>query len=137
MFMIQQSAVDVTGLALEFGQMRQAAQHSQVGRVVDYGLDSEGAALLEVLLGAGVFVTDVDTDINAASDDPGSKTPDVAGKILLPKINSSCSGRPRSRLSATSASKNARPLRGASNTNVFDTSICRIDSSHQYPPARS
>ena len=44
---------------------------------------------------------------------------------------STCSGRPRSRLSATSASKNARACRGAANTMVRDTSTWRIDSSHQ------
>ena len=67
-----------------------------------------------------------------------AKTPGVDGRIFLPKINSICSGRPRSRLSATSASKNARPLRGAGRTPcVRDTSICRIDNSHQYPAARS
>ncbi len=36
-----------------------------------------------------------------------------------------------------SASKKARLLRGASNTTVRDTSIWRIEMSHQYPPARS
>jgi hypothetical protein len=53
--------------------------------------------------------------------------------IRRPKISSTFSGRPRSKLSATRVSKNARPLRGWSNTNVRDTSTCRIDNSHQYP----
>src|SRR6185312_6253189 len=57
--------------------------------------------------------------------------------ILRPKISSTFSGRPRSRLSATRDSKNARPLPGWSNTIVRDTSICRIDKSHQYPCSRS
>src|SRR5664279_3614456 len=68
-----------------------------------------------------------------------AKTPVVV--LLLgirrPKITSTFSGRPRSRLFATSASKNARPLRGSSNTIVRDTSTCRIDNSHQYPCSRS
>ena len=38
-----------------------------------HGLDPQGAAFLEILLGAGVLVADVDGDINAAGDDPGSK----------------------------------------------------------------
>src|SRR3954447_23508415 len=66
-----------------------------------------------------------------------AKTPVVEGRIFLPKMISTCSGRPRSRLSATSASKNARPLRGWSNTIVRETSTCRIDNSHQYPFTRS
>jgi hypothetical protein len=47
------------------------------------------------------------------------------------KISSTLSGRPTSRLSATSASKNALACRGASKTMVRETSIWRIDSSHQ------
>jgi len=46
MFMIQQSAVHVTGLRLQLWQMHQAAFHPEVGGVVDHGLDSEGAAFL-------------------------------------------------------------------------------------------
>jgi hypothetical protein len=73
MFMIQQSAVDVTGSGLEFGQVGQSAQHAEVGWVVDHGLDPQRAAFFEVLLGAGVFVADVDGDIDAAGDDPGGE----------------------------------------------------------------
>jgi hypothetical protein len=47
------------------------------------------------------------------------------------------SGRPTPMLSAISASKKARTRRGTSNTMVRDTSTWRIDSSHQYPAARS
>ena len=53
------------------------------------------------------------------------------------KMSSTWSGRPMSRLSATSAAKNDRAWRGASNTTVREVSTCRIDSSHQYPAARS
>jgi hypothetical protein len=44
---------------------------------------------------------------------------------------STFSGRPRSRLSATSASKNARARCGASKTTVREISTCRIEHSHQ------
>ncbi len=135
MFMIHQSAVNVTGFGLQFGKMDQPAQHTQIGGVVDHRLDPQRPAFLEILLGAGMFIADVDTHINAAGDHPGSKDAGVDGRIFLPKISSICSGRPRSRLSATKASKNAHPLRGWSNTIVRDTSIWRIDSSHQYPAA--
>ncbi len=66
-----------------------------------------------------------------------AKTPVVVDRTCRPKISSIVSGRPRSRLSAISASKNARPDRGASNTSVREVSTCRIEHSHQYPPARS
>ena len=51
--------------------------------------------------------------------------------------NSTLSGRPMSRLSTIRASKKARACRGASKTIVWEVSICRIDSSHQYPKVRS
>jgi hypothetical protein len=50
---------------------------------------------------------------------------------------STLAGRPMSRLSAISASKNARARRGASSTRVRDTSTWRIEISHQYPPSWS
>jgi hypothetical protein len=53
--------------------------------------------------------------------------------IRRPKMISMVSGRPRSRLSVTSASKNARAWRGWVNTMVRDTSTWAMDSSHQYP----
>ena len=54
-----------------------------------------------------------------------------------PKISSTFSGRPGPGLPATSASKNARALRGASNTMVRETSTWRIDNSRQHPASRS
>jgi len=53
--------------------------------------------------------------------------------IRRPKTISMVSGRPRSRLSVTSASKNARAWRGWVNTMVRDISTWAMDSSHQYP----
>ena len=49
MFMIQQSAVDVTGLALEPGADA-AGGADQVGRVVDYGLDLRARPCLKYCL---------------------------------------------------------------------------------------
>jgi hypothetical protein len=66
-----------------------------------------------------------------------AKTPVVDGRTRLLKISSIWSGRPTSRLSVTSASKNSRPLAGRSKTSVRETSIWRMDRSHQYPAARS
>src|SRR6266536_6493746 len=53
------------------------------------------------------------------------------------KMSSTLSGRPRSRLSATSASKQARAWRGASSTMVREVSTWRMVRSHQYPASRS
>src|SRR6266542_6227063 len=53
------------------------------------------------------------------------------------KMSSTLSGRPRSRLSATRASKKDRAWRGASNTMVREVSTCRMVRSHQNPPSRS
>ncbi|MGB8382556.1 MAG: hypothetical protein WCG47_15150, partial [Dermatophilaceae bacterium] len=44
-FSMQHSAVDVTGLCLQLVQVGQAAQHAQVGRVVDHGLDPQCPAI--------------------------------------------------------------------------------------------
>jgi N-dimethylarginine dimethylaminohydrolase len=54
-----------------------------------------------------------------------------------PKTICISSGRPISRLSAHSVSKNPRAARGVCSTRVRETSTCRIAISHQYPPVRS
>ena len=65
------------------------------------------------------------------------KVPGVSQRTRRPKMISTFSGRPRSRLSAISASKNNRTRHGASKTMVLETSTCRIEHSHQYPASRS
>jgi hypothetical protein len=70
-----------------------------------------------------------------------TSTPRVTTRVAKPlsvslgmrrsKISEISSGRPMPRLSATSAWKNARARRGWSSTRVGETSIWRIDSSHQ------
>lgn len=57
--------------------MLQTAGHAKIGGVVDHGLDAERAAVLEVLLDAGVLVAKVDPHLGAARHDPGSEP--VAG----------------------------------------------------------
>ena len=57
--------------------------------------------------------------------------------MIRPKTISTVAGRPRSRLSVTSASKNARAWRGWANTMVRDTSTWAIEHSHQYPASWS
>ena len=65
------------------------------------------------------------------------KVPGVSQRTRRPKMISTFSGRPRSRLSAISASKNDRTRHGSSKTTVLETSTCRIEHSHQYPASRS
>ena len=65
------------------------------------------------------------------------KVPGVSQRTRRPKMISTFSGRPRSRLSAISASKKDRARAGASKTMVRETSTCRIEHSHQYPASRS
>ena len=65
------------------------------------------------------------------------KVPGVSQRTRRPKMISTFSGRPRSRLSAISASKNDRARRGASKTMVRETPACLIEHSHQYPASRS
>jgi hypothetical protein len=64
-------------------------------------------------------------------------TPLVTQRTCRLKMISMLSGRPMSRLPATSASKKPRAWRGASNTMVRETSTCRIEVSHQYPASWS
>ncbi len=78
-----------------------------------------------------------DTFVNGTPTQPSLTGRPWPGRWGPWKISSTVSGRPISRLSVTSASKNDRAWRGASNTRVRETSTCRIDSSHQYPAARS
>jgi hypothetical protein len=62
MFMMQPSAVDVTGFGLEFGQVGWAAQHTQIGLFVDHGFDPQRPALFQVLLAAGGACIQSSTD---------------------------------------------------------------------------
>ena len=59
------------------------------------------------------------------------KVPGVSQRTRRPKMISTFSGRPMSRLSAMSASKNSRARHGSSKTMVRETSTCRIEHSHQ------
>ena len=59
------------------------------------------------------------------------KTPLVTERICRLKMISMLSGRPMSRLSAVSASKNARACRGAVKVMVLAISTWRMEMSHQ------
>src|SRR6266511_3773000 len=64
-------------------------------------------------------------------------TPLVVRRICRAKIIWTSAGRPIARLSRITESKEARARRGRSSTRVREVSTWRMDSSHQYPAARS
>jgi len=133
-FMVNMRRLTSRARACNWSSAGRAAQHAEVGGSL-MRFRCAARAFLEVLLDAGVLVAGVDGDIDAAGDDPGGKD---AGRLFLASRRTGAAedqfhllGRPRSRLSATSASKNARPLRGWSNTRVAG----HLDLAHrQLPP---
>src|SRR6266542_6607012 len=64
-------------------------------------------------------------------------TPLVVRRIWRAKIIWTSRGLPIARLSRITDSKKARARRGRSSTRVREVSTWRMDSSHQYPAARS
>ena len=106
--------IDRTRPSLELIKITQAPLAAEVARRVDHGLDPQGALVFQVLLDAGVLVEGVDGDLGAAGDDLGLEPPEAraAARTRRSKMISIVSGRPRSRLSVTSASKKARAWRG-------------------------
>ena len=111
-FSVQQPGVDRTRPGLQLVEVVQAAVAAQVAGRVDDGLDPQRPAVFEVLLDPGVLVEGVDGDLGAPGDDLGLELARVARcrplRIRRSKMISMVSGRPRSRLSVTSASKNPR-----------------------------
>ena len=92
----------------------QAPLAAQVTRRVDDGLHPQGAAVFEVLLDPGVLVEGVDGHVHAAGDDLGLELPGgrAGRRTCRSKMISMVSGRPRSRLSVTRASKKAAGIAG-------------------------
>jgi hypothetical protein len=137
-FSIQDAAVACTGACLQLVEVGQPGVAAQVAGGVDHGLDAERPAVFEVLLDPRVLVEDVDDHaLIVAAVDRGPKHPLGVAADLAAEDDLHVAGRPMSRLSAISASKNPRAWRGASNTMVRQTSICRIEHSHQSPASRS
>ena len=61
----KQPLVDGAGFVDQFGEVLEAAFDVEIVRAVDDRLDPERAAVLEVLLDAGVLVAEVDPDLGA------------------------------------------------------------------------
>ena len=115
------------------GQVAQSFADPEVPGVVDGHLGAKGSSFLVILLDPTVPVLDV-----KVRDDPGVNTrvrnrvgvgrgPWV--RIWRWKISDTRSGRPISRFSRMTSSKNARPEAGRSSIWVKENSAWRIDTS--------
>ncbi len=88
---------------------------AEVAGVVDGGLGAKGDSFLVVLLHVGVLVFDVQGRDDAVGEDPGpepARGDGTAVQMRRSKISDTRSGRPKSRLSRITSSKNTRPDRG-------------------------
>src|SRR5216683_5157064 len=122
----------VVGRKTDFAQLRQIAQtpaDAEIVAVVDGGLGAQGAVFLVVLLDPGVFVIDVQGRCYVLGQDAGPKPSRCLAVILRLKISWTSCGRPRSRFSRITCSKNRRPCTGRSSTWVNENSACRIEIS--------
>jgi hypothetical protein len=68
---IDHATVDVTGLGPDFGQVLDPPRHTEVGGVVEDGLDAERPAVFEVGLHPGVPEVGVEGDLVAGAQQPG------------------------------------------------------------------
>ena len=110
------------------GQVLQQLADAEVARVVDGGFGAQGAALLVILLDAGVLVIDVQRGNHPVGDHARAE-PAGRARVLTrrSKINCTWLGRPMSRFSRITSSKKTRPVTGRSSTWVSENSACRIE----------
>src|SRR6266576_2546935 len=126
---IEQAAV---GRKTDFAQLRQMTQtpaDAEIVAVIDGGFGAQGAVFVVVLLDPGVFVKDVQGRCYVLGQDAVRNRPGVLRLILRLKISWTSCGRPRSRFSRITCSKNRRPCSGRSSTWVNENSACRIETS--------
>src|SRR5215204_2607044 len=98
---IDHATVDVTGLGQDFRQVLNPPGHTEVGGVIDHGLDTERPPALEVGLHPGVPEVGVERDLITAAQQPRTVAVRGWGADPAAEHDLHCSGRPMSRLSAT------------------------------------
>src|SRR6202022_2022395 len=107
-----------------------ASSDPEVFGVADHGLCSKGPVFFEVLLQPRALVVDRQLRVDTSGDDLGAEPAGVRAVTLRSKTNATWSGRPTSRWSRMTPSKNARPEAGRSKTRVPDTSNWRNANSY-------
>src|ERR1700730_1041117 len=126
----EQPAVRAEADFTQFRQVVQSFADGKVVGVVDRRFGAQSALLLVILLDPGVLVIDVERE---------GVTPWVRMRVRIrrgvrrvmrrSKISWTSSGRPISRLSRITCSKNSRPCTGRSSTWVRENSALRIEIS--------
>ena len=127
---LQQPAVGGAGFGLEVGEVVEAALAAEVVGFVDHGFDAQRPAFFEVLLDPGLLVEHVDGDVGAAGDDLGGE---LAGCCVGSTVEDDLHlvGTADVQVVGDDGFEEAAGPAGRSNTIVRDTSIWRIDNSHQ------
>ena len=128
---LEQPGVDATGFGLQVVEVVQPAGVAEVVRVVDHGLDAQGAAFLEVLLDPGVLVLGVDGDVDAAGDDCGGERSRGVGADRAAEDELDLVGPAEVEVVAQQGVEERPAVAGASKTIVREASTWRIESSHQ------
>src|SRR2546427_7626932 len=124
----QQALVDLVAQFLERRQIFYPFIDAEIPRIVEGALGAQASAFLVILFEVKMFVADVQTGMHPLAQDAVRKLPGVVRMILRGKINCTRSGRPKSRLSRMTSSKNCRPATGRSMIWVRLTSNWRTES---------
>ena len=130
---VEQTSVGGEADLPQRGQVAQSTADAEVAAVIDGRLGTEGLTLFVVLLDLRVLVVHVQARGDPFGEHPGAEPsrggPLAPGADLRSKMSPTLSGRPRSRLSRITSSKNTRPVTGRSSTWVRENSACRIEMS--------
>src|SRR5712672_4630318 len=128
-FDFEQPAIGRKADLAQLRQVVQALADAEVVAVVDGRLGTQGPIFLVILLDPRVLVIDVQGRGDVLGDDAGaelSRCPAGDGAV---EDQPHLLGRPRSRFSRITCSKNRRPCTGRSSTWVKENSACKIEMS--------